>query len=131
MWLSSPRALCAELRKDLEGVWSILEALVALEGVAKTLEGVAKARRGGRLESQRADHKPSIMLKCFTGLPFIFDFHVNSKLHIYLVNFRQPYIDSAPLGSSWAPGKKVDFQNIADEISDNCHLERKGGILVF
>ena len=84
MWLSSPRALCAELRKDLEGMWSILEALVALEGVAKTLEGVsktlegvAKARRGVRLESQRADHKPSIMLKCFTGPPFIFDFHVN------------------------------------------------------
>ena len=87
MWLSSPRALCAKLPhwKGLEEVWSILEEHwpgegVALEGVALervALEGVAKARRGARLESQRADHKHSIMLKCFTGDPFIFDFHVN------------------------------------------------------
>ena len=87
MWLSSPRALCAELphRKGLEVVWSMLEeqrqgVLVALEGVAKPLEGVAKARRGARLESQRADHKPSIMLRCFTGPLFSLTFPHDSKL---------------------------------------------------
>ena len=112
MWLSSPKALCAKLPhwKGLEEVWSILEEYwqgesVALEGVA--LEGVAKARRGARLESQRVDHKPSIMLRCFTGPLFSLTSPHDQRFSCELkVHSRQPYSDSAPLGSSWAPGQQ-------------------------
>merc|ERR1719367_1768348 len=37
-------------------------------------------------------------------------------LHNAQMFYRQPYLDSAPLGSSWAPGKKVKQQETDDRL---------------
>ena len=48
-----------EWQEEEEVIWQV-EELVALEGVAR-------ARRGVRRESQGANRKPSTLLRCFTG----------------------------------------------------------------
>ena len=75
-WLSSPRALCVVL-PHRNGPEPLLEEVIVQWQEAEevnwqveelvALEGVARARRGVRWESQGANRKPSTLLRCFTG----------------------------------------------------------------